>query len=180
MTWQRGVKANLDTWRCESTNLVPQSLHLSSTHLAHNHVTMATARIQPIRSFVCVYVLSWLIPLPASGCESRNKLLIITMAVLLSYITVAFVEKLHPDMALSEARAVACLLRHALKLEVCSVRLLWSTQITAVQSGSPSIHAVSLSLYMCLISSPGITPVIITPIIEITSQLGMCFYMALS
>lgn len=46
------------------------------------------------------------------------------MAVLLSHISVAFVEKLHPDVALSEALSVACLLRHTLKLEVCSVRLL--------------------------------------------------------
>lgn len=49
-----GVKAKC-TWQCESTNLVPQWLHLSSTHLAHNHVTMATARIQPIRILVSVY-----------------------------------------------------------------------------------------------------------------------------
>lgn len=46
------------------------------------------------------------------------------MAMLLSHISVAFVEKLHPDVALSDALSIVCLVRHALKLEVCSVRLL--------------------------------------------------------
>lgn len=95
---------------------------------------------------ICIYFpdSSHYLPLDIEG---RNTLVIL-MAVLLSYISVPFVEKLHPDGALSDALSIVCLIRPALKLEVCSeVRLLWSAQITAVRSASLFIHAVSL--YTC-------------------------------